>query len=209
MSPTKPSNLALASIVGHISINEQRKMLAQIKEVVRQSPLVQPIAINKLPMKVMVTNAGQYGWVADGSYRYSPTDSNGRPWPEMPAMWREMADRFAGPHAWDSAVINWFARGASLGQHRDVTERNRAKPIVTFMVGDPACWMMRHDDESPIHRTQLESGAVTLLEGTTRNCIHAIEHLDPSPLFAFKDEFGETVDGRWSVSVRETGGTRR
>src|SRR5438045_1369785 len=49
------------------------------------------------PMSVGMTNCGPVGWVSDRKgYRYSPIDSEtGRPWPQMPSVFLDLAGRAA------------------------------------------------------------------------------------------------------------------
>ncbi len=80
---------AASTFVHTLDIDTQRRLVAQVREVCRLSPLVRPRTPNGLDMRVMVTAAGPLGWVGDGEYRYSSTDSRGKPWPPIPDGWRE------------------------------------------------------------------------------------------------------------------------
>ena len=193
-------NVAADSIRLRLDASEQAALVAEVREVIRASPLVRPQTPNGLALRVRVTAAGSLGWVGDGEYRYSPTDSRGNPWPPIPARWLGIADTVARPHAWDCAIVNWYDSDASLGWHRDQSERDRTLPIVTISLGDAASWAMREDDRSPIHRTRLESGDVTLLAGPTRSWLHTVERIIPSPMFS-----PLTVRGRISITLRVAG----
>lgn len=174
--------------------------MAQAREVCLHAPLVRPKTPNGLDMRVRVTAAGQLGWVGDGAYRYDPLHSSGRPWPPIPPRWREIADAVAGPHPWDSAILNWYDPEASLGWHRDLAEQNRSLPIVTISLGDACSWAIRADDESPITRCRLESGDVTLLAGRTRLYLHTVERIISSPLLSPLRR-----PGRISITLRVAG----
>jgi len=149
-------------------------------------------------MRVRVSAAGSYGWVGDGAYRYDPVQVNGRPWPEMPPRWTEIADLAAGKHPWDCAILNWYDEGASLGLHQDLAERDLSLPIVTISLGDDCSWGVRKDEDSPMHRCQLTSGAVTVLEGNLRMAFHTVERIIPAPLLS---PLGATR-GRVSITLR-------
>lgn len=194
-------NLAQASVCKQLSPKAQRELLTQAREVIRQAPLVRPTTPNGMPMRVRVSAAGSYGWVGDGAYRYDPVQKNGRPWPELPAQWSQIADEVAGKHAWDCAILNWYEDGSALGWHRDLAERDHTLPIVTISLGDDCVWAMRLDEDSPVHRCRLSSGDVTVLEGPTRLALHTIERIIPNPMFS---PLGVTR-GRVSLTLRVAG----
>jgi len=195
-------NLAQHSIREHLSLKLQRLLVEQVREVFAASPPVQPRARGGQPMSVRVTSAGYLGWVGDGDYSYRPTDARGRPWPPIPAEWVEIADRVAGgEHPWDSAILNWYAPGAKLGEHRDLAESDRSWPIVTISLGDAATWTVR-DDAGKLHRARLESGDVTLLcvEDGTRLALHSIDRVISAPLLSPLPR-----PGRASITLRVAG----
>lgn len=191
---------AADTVVTNLPVELQRQLVEQVRDVCRRSPLVRPRTPGGRPMRVQVTSAGRYGWVGDGAYRYSPTDSSGMPWPPMPELWRNIADNAAGHHPWDSAIINWYAPDASLGWHRDVSEVDISLPIVTISLGDAASWAIRRTETSTVSRCQIDSGAVTLLAGETRRWYHSIERLISNPLFS-----PLRSPGRISITIRVAG----
>ena len=131
-------NTAESTIALTLDMETQRRLVAQVHAVMKASPLVRPVSVTGQPMSVRITSAGTWGWVADGGYRYTKTDARGRPWPPMPDEWREIADRAVAldprhdglQPRWDSAIINWYDRGAVLGYHVDKSEKDRTRPIV-------------------------------------------------------------------------------
>lgn len=180
-------------------MEEQRAWVEQIREVVKGAPLVRPHTPNGLPMRVRVSAAGRLGWVGDGAYRYDPTQKDGREWPPMPPEWIAVANEVAGAQPWDSAIINWYDTDASLGWHEDKNERDRSLPIVTISLGDACSWAVRDGGGKP-HRTRLESGDITLLTGSTRNCMHTVERIIEAPLLSPLKR-----RGRISVTMRVAG----
>lgn len=191
----------IACPVGHLSPEQQASMIEDVRLVISAAPLVRPSTPNGMPMRVRVSAAGDLGWVGDGAYRYSPTQRDGRPWPQMPGSWRALASEYAGgEQPWDSAIINWYEPGASLGWHSDGAEANTSFPIVTFSLGDSCSWAVS-DEHGNNHRARLETGAVTLLSGRTRNLAHTVERIIASPLFS-----PLKARGRISVTVRVAGG---
>ncbi len=191
---------AQSTIVTSLDRSVQLRLLEQAREVCRQSPLVRPRTPNGMPMRVRVTAAGDLGWVGDGAYRYSATDSRGRPWPKMPLEWRHIAELAAGVYPWDSAILNFFDGDASLGWHRDKSERDQSLPIVTISLGDAASWAIRADESSQITRCKLSSGDVTLLYGEVRNYLHTIERVIAEPLLS-----PMKARGRVSITLRVAG----
>lgn len=194
------TNLACQTVVAHLDAAIQSQLVEQVREVCKLSPLVRPHTPNGADMRVRVTAAGSLGWVGDGAYRYDEHDSRGRPWPEMPDLWRRLASDFAGEHPWDCAIINWYDADASLGWHRDMAEADRSLPIVTISLGDACSWAVRFDEDSTISRTRLESGDVTMLAGKTRNALHKVERIIPAPLFSPLRQ-----RGRVSITLRVAG----
>lgn len=191
-------NIAQASVRHTISPVQQRFLLADARDVLRQAPLVRPTTPGGAPMRVQVSAAGSYGWVGDGAYRYDPVQHDGRAWPALPARWARIADDAVGKHPWDCAILNWYDGDASLGWHQDLAERDLSLPIVTISLGDDCSWAVRLDENSPIHRCQLESGAVTVLEGNSRLAYHTVERIIPAPLLS---PLGATR-GRISITLR-------
>jgi alkylated DNA repair protein (DNA oxidative demethylase) len=193
----------LADPVGQLTPEQQATMVEEVRAVISEAPLVRPTTPNGLPMRVRVSAAGALGWVGDGAYRYSATQRDGRPWPPMPASWRSLASKYAGSdQPWDSAVINWYEPGASLGWHTDGAEADTSLPIVTFSLGDSCSWAVS-DEQGNNHRARLETGAVTLLAARTRNLAHTVERIIAAPLFS-----PLKTRGRISVTVRVAGGVR-
>lgn len=72
-------------------------------------------------MSVAMTNCGTLGWVSDTSgYRYSKCDpASGQPWPDMPAIWLELAIRAAVKAGYsffrpDACLVNVCQPGAKM-----------------------------------------------------------------------------------------------
>ena len=90
------------------------------------------------PMSAAMTNCGALGWVSDArGYRYEPCDPlTGKPWPAMPALLRDLAQRAAAAAGWpgfdpDACLVNRYVPGARMGAHRDADERDFTQPYVT------------------------------------------------------------------------------
>lgn len=191
---------AADTVVASIPREEQEWLVAEVRDTLGKAPLVRPCTPNGLDMRVRVSAAGLLGWVGDGAYRYDSVQRDGRPWPAMPDRWLAIATHVAGEHPWDSAIINWYDEDASLGWHRDQAEQDTSLPIVTISLGDSCSWAIRKHAESPISRCRLETGAVTLLAGPTRNYLHTVERIIPNPLFS-----PLKTRGRISITIRVAG----
>jgi alkylated DNA repair protein (DNA oxidative demethylase) len=212
-----PESLAERTVVHRLSPEEQAEWADDVRHVCEASPLVRPTTPGGLPMRVRVTAAGRLGWAGGpGGYRYDSTDSRGNPWPSLPERWTELADAVAGLQPWDSAIVNWYETGASLGWHVDRDEADTSRPIVTVSLGDSCSWAVRREtpeqyiarkygDErdrplSKPSRVVLESGDVTLLAGPNRGLCHSVERIIAAPMFT-----PLRGPGRVSVTIRVAG----
>lgn len=195
---------AANTVVRHLDTVVQAALVEDVRDVLRRAPLVRPQTPTGLDMRVRVSAAGELGWVGDGAYRYDPQQRDGRAWPSMPERWAGIAEEVAGAYSWDSAIINWYDADASLGWHRDQAEHDTSLPIVTLSLGDSCSWAIRAHNEAPVSRCRLETGAVTLLAGPTRNYLHTVERIIPNPLFS-----PLKTRGRISITIRVAGDHRR
>lgn len=185
------------TVLPHFALAEQTQLVDEVRRVCAASPLVRPRTPNGLPMRVRVTAAGKVGWVGDGAYRYDERDGRGNTWPAMPPRWARIATEAAGEHPWDCAIVNWYDADASLGWHRDQSERDLTLPIVTISLGDAARWAIRADESAPVSRCTIQSGDVTVLREETRNWLHSIERIKAEPMFS-----PLKCRGRVSITIR-------
>ena len=94
-----------------------------------QAPLRHLVTPGGFRMSVAMSNCGALGWVTDRSgYRYDATDpDSGRPWPAMPAAFRELAAAAARAGGFegfapDACLINRYEAGTRLSLHQDRDE---------------------------------------------------------------------------------------
>src|SRR5215468_10056129 len=75
----------------------QHDLLAAIEVITAQAPFRHLTTPGGHRMSVAMTNCGGFGWVSDHTgYRYDPIDPDtGKPWPEMPPSFRELAGQAA------------------------------------------------------------------------------------------------------------------
>ena len=95
-------------------------------------------------MSVAMTNCGDVGWTPDRrGYRYDRSDpESGRPWPLIPALFRDLAVRAASAAGFegfdpDGCLINRYEPGSRLTQHQDRDEYDLGAPIVSVSLGLP------------------------------------------------------------------------
>ena len=189
-------------VSGYLSTTEQADLLAEIREVLGESPLYVPtMPRTGKPFSVRMSNCGALGWVSskDGGYRYQENHpETGRPWQPIPAqlleLWHEVAAYPAEPEA---CLINWYEPGAKLGQHVDADEEDNRAPVVSISLGDDAWFrvggLTRKD---PTERILLRSGDVVVLGGEARLAYHGIDRIIPGT----SDLLGQP--GRYNLTMR-------
>jgi DNA oxidative demethylase len=136
-------------------------------------------------MSVAITNCGALGWVSDRSgYRYSECDpESGRPWPPLPAAFRELATSVAARAGFprfepDACLVNRYVPGASMGAHQDKNEKDFTQPIVSVSLGLPATFLWYGESRagSP-RRILVEDGDVLVWGGAARLGFHGVAKL--------------------------------
>ena len=136
-------------------------------------------------MSVAMTNCGRLGWVSDRrGYRYDPIDpESGRPWPEMPALFRDLADRAAVAAGFpgfrpDACLINLYTPGARLGMHQDRDEGDLTWPIVSVSLGLPAVFQFGGPSrKNSVTNMELVHGDVVVWGGAWRLAHHGVKEL--------------------------------
>jgi alkylated DNA repair protein (DNA oxidative demethylase) len=136
-------------------------------------------------MSVAMTNCGALGWVTDRTgYRYDPIDpETGRPWPQMPLSFRELAEGAAAIAGYegfvpDACLINRYEPGARLSLHQDKNEGDFHQPIVSVSLGIPAAFLFggpRRVDKP--ERVELTHGDVVVWGGPDRLRYHGVAPL--------------------------------
>jgi alkylated DNA repair protein (DNA oxidative demethylase) len=136
-------------------------------------------------MSVAMTNCGPYGWVSDErGYRYAPLDpDSGRPWPALPSVVTELAQRAAAlcgfdEFAPDACLVNRYEPAARLTLHQDKDERDFGQPIVSVSLGVPATFLfggLKRKDR--VARVVVEHGDVVVWGGPSRLRYHGVAPL--------------------------------
>jgi alkylated DNA repair protein (DNA oxidative demethylase) len=187
---------------GWLSPVRQRTLLAEIRSVICQAPLLRPtMPRSGKAFSVLMTNCGPLGWVSDrdGGYRYQETHpETGRPWPPIPDLLGEVWTVVAGYRAPPEAcLVNYYAAGARLGSHRDEDEDDAHAPVVSVSLGDDATFHLggaRRGD--PKRRLVLKSGDVFVLGGAARDFYHGVDRIHPGTCGLLEE------GGRFSLTLR-------
>jgi alkylated DNA repair protein (DNA oxidative demethylase) len=163
----------------------QHDLLTAIEGIVAQSPFRHMVTPGGHQMSVAMTNCGSLGWVTDQTgYRYDAIDpATGRPWPDMPPIFRELAGQAAAQAGFagfrpEACLVNRYEPGARLSLHQDRDEKNYDAPIVSVSLGLPATFLwggVRRADR-PV-RYRLAHGDVVVWGGPSRLTFHGVAPL--------------------------------
>jgi DNA oxidative demethylase len=178
-------DLALADgamLLGGFARSVEAPLLAALRDVLAAAPFRHMVTPGGYRMSVAMTNCGAAGWVTDRSgYRYDPVDpETGLRWPEMPAVFADLATRAASAAGFDGFVadaclINRYEPGARLSLHQDRNERDYGAPIVSVSLGLPATFLfggLKRSDRP--RRVALVHGDVVVWGGPARLAFHGV-----------------------------------
>ena len=163
----------------------QHDLLTAIDGIIAQAPFRHMITPGGYQMSVAMTNCGSLGWVTDRTgYRYDAIDpSTGRPWPDMPKIFRELAGQAAAQAGFagfcpEACLVNCYEPGARLSLHQDRDEENYDEPIVSVSLGLPATflWGGLKRTDRPV-RYRLVHGDVVVWGGPSRLTFHGVAPL--------------------------------
>ncbi len=164
-------------------------LLAGVDAVTGEAPFRQMQTPGGYTMSVALTNCGSLGWTSDAhGYRYTRRDPlSGRPWPDMPAAFAELARDAAAEAGFpgfapDACLVNRYEPGSRLSLHQDRNERDYGAPIVSVSLGMPAVFLFgglaRGDKTS---RTTLFHGDVVVWGGVDRLRYHGVMPMQDLP----------------------------
>ncbi len=163
----------------------QHGLLTAIDSIAAQAPFRHMTTPGGYQMSVAMTTCGSLGWVSDRSgYRYDAIDpTTGKPWPEMPPIFRELAGRAAAQAGFvgfrpEACLVNRYEPGARLSLHQDRDENNYDEPIVSVSLGLPATflWGGLKRADRPV-RYRLVHGDVLVWGGPSRLTFHGVAPL--------------------------------
>ncbi|MCZ0732741.1 DNA oxidative demethylase AlkB [Phreatobacter sp. AB_2022a] len=157
-------------------------LLSALDAVVAAAPFRNMVTPGGFTMSVAMTNCGAAGWVTDRrGYRYDAVDpESGRPWPDMPKPFLELACAAAAEAGYpdfvpDACLINRYQPGARLSLHQDRNERDYDQPIVSVSLGLPAMFQFGGLERSdPVRKVPLRHGDVVVWGGPSRLFYHGI-----------------------------------
>jgi DNA oxidative demethylase len=163
----------------------EAELIAPLAAIIEQAPFRHMATPGGHQMSVAMTNCGTFGWVTDRSgYRYDGNDPEaGKPWPAMPASFRQLAEHAAdragfGGFSPDACLINRYQPGARMSLHQDRDEIDFSAPIVSVSLGLPAIFLFgglkRSDKPS---RFRLEHGDAVVWGGPARLAFHGVAPL--------------------------------
>lgn len=160
-------------------------LLAALEDVLAAAPLRHLVTPGGHTMTVAMSNCGALGWVSDRrGYRYAKDDPlSGRPWPAMPAGWRDLAARAAADAGFegfapDACLINQYLPGSKLSLHQDRDEQDLSAPIVSVSLGLPAVFLFGGSQrQDRPQRYRLQHGDVVVWGGPARLAYHGVAPL--------------------------------
>jgi DNA oxidative demethylase len=160
-------------------------LIAALRDIAEQAPFRHMMTPGGHQMSVAMTNCGSAGWVTDRTgYRYDANDpESGKPWPQMPPSFRELAAQAAdrarfGAFSPDACLINRYQPGARMSLHQDRDETDLGAPIVSVSLGLPAIFLfggMKRSDKP--RRFRLEHGDIAVWGGPARLAFHGVAPL--------------------------------
>ena len=160
-------------------------LIAALHDIAGQAPFRHMLTPGGHQMSVAMTNCGSLGWVTDRTgYRYDANNPEaGRPWPAMPAPFRELAAQAAdragfGAFSPDACLINRYQPGARMSLHQDRDENDLRAPIVSVSLGLPAIFLfggLKRSDKP--RRFRLQHGDVVVWGGPARLAFHGVAPL--------------------------------
>jgi alkylated DNA repair protein (DNA oxidative demethylase) len=191
----------LRYLPGHLSLEDQQKLVETLRAAVAEAPLVTPVMPRTgRPFTVRMTNLGPLGWVSDrAGYRYQAHHpETGKPWPPIPEMvldvWRQVSGY---PHEPEACLVNFYNGGAKMGLHRDEDEEDFSAPVVSISLGDTAVFRMGGPERGGRTETlKLSSGDVLVMGGPSRLCYHGIDRVLTGTSTLLKD------GGRINLTLR-------
>jgi alkylated DNA repair protein (DNA oxidative demethylase) len=163
----------------------ESELIAALRDIEGLAPFRHMVTPGGHSMSVAMTNCGGLGWVTDRSgYRYDSNDpETAKPWPAMPAAFRQLAVQAAAQGGFpgfspDACLINRYEPGARMSLHQDKDEEDFTAPIVSVSLGLPAIFLfggLKRADKP--RRFRLEHGDVVVWGGPTRLVFHGVAPL--------------------------------
>ena len=171
-----------ALVIRQFALPNAESLMEGIEKVTSEAPLRHMKTPGGHSMSAAMSCCGNLGWVTDRQgYRYQSEDpESGRPWPAMPAVFRELARSAADTAGFegfepDACLINRYQPGAKMGLHQDKDEEDFSQPIVSVSLGLPIVFQFGglKRSERPM-RVPLGHGDVVVWGGPARMRYHGV-----------------------------------
>jgi DNA oxidative demethylase len=162
-------------------------LIAEIDNIVKQSPFRFMQVARGNYMKVAMTNCGDFGWTSSTrGYRYDDMDRQGlvpKAWPAMPSRFKQIAIDAARAVGWeyvapDACLVNLYEKGAGMGLHQDKDEKDLNNPIVSVSIGASCKFIVGGlTRQSPARSLTLSDGDVLIWGKSARLAFHGVRPL--------------------------------
>ncbi len=171
-----------AVVLRQFATAEADAILRAIDTVATAAPLRRMQTPGGQTMSAAMSCCGELGWVSDTrGYRYQSEDPvTGTPWPPMPEVLADLAQRSAEAAGYrdfrpDACLINRYEPGAKMGLHQDKDEQDFDQPIVSVSLGLPQVFQFGglKRNERP-ERVPLSHGDVVVWGGPARLRYHGV-----------------------------------
>ncbi|MBY6072996.1 DNA oxidative demethylase AlkB [Marinobacter salsuginis] len=171
-----------ALVIRQFALPNAESLIEGIEKVTSEAPLRHMKTPGGHSMSAAMSCCGNLGWVTDRQgYRYQSEDpESGKPWPAMPAVFRELAISAADTAGFegfepDACLINRYQPGAKMGLHQDKDEEDFSQPIVSVSLGLPIVFQFGglKRSERPM-RVPLGHGDVVVWGGPARMRYHGV-----------------------------------
>lgn len=189
--PARKVAPGVAHLPGWLPLEAQSDLVTQAREIAR-SVAGTPLAMRRLPVgagwtKAHILSVGRHWRTRPYGY---VTELDGTPVPPVPAEYGELA-RVAiaaaaevapelapwadGSFRAETALVNYYPPGASMGLHVDANEISEA-PVVSLSIGDEAVFRMGnvHGKTRPWTDVTLMSGDLVVFGGPARRAHHGV-----------------------------------
>ncbi|SEP62979.1 alkylated DNA repair protein (DNA oxidative demethylase) [Pseudomonas sp. NFACC02] len=158
------------------------RVLLSLASVLTRAPFRNMVTPGGHTMSVALSSCGQFGWTTDRSgYKYTRIDpQTGKPWPEMPEVFMELARSAADAAGFagfvpDACLINRYIPGAKMSLHQDKDEQGYEWPVVSISLGIPAMFLFGgHLRSDATQRVPLFHGDVVVWGGEDRLRFHGV-----------------------------------
>ncbi len=112
----------------------------------------------------------------------------------------------------NTALVNYYREGDTLGGHKDDAELHKTRPIVSISVGCDAVFLMGGQTKDVVPTAVwLHSGDAVILSGPARQCYHGVPRVMPGQLACAAITTaidGDVIDcmqrTRVNISIRQT-----